>query len=62
VTLSTLTDRERADYQLLGGAKVIIGWLLDKPGPDSEAYAREWLAEYEKQMQPIVIVEPKAEL
>lgn len=62
MTLSTLSDRERADYQLLGGAKVIIGWLLDKPGPDSEAYAREWLAEYEKTMQTVMQDAEKAEL
>jgi len=51
-TASTLTDSERADYELLGRAKVIIEWLLDRPGDDSTEYAREWLKRYERQMRP----------
>ncbi len=51
---STLTDRERADYELLGRAKVIIEWLLDRPGEDSTAYARTWLERYEQQMKETV--------
>ena len=50
-TQSTLTDQERADYQLLGRAKVIIEWLLADPGETPNAYAREWLEQYKASMK-----------